>query len=77
MTKHRSFYMNVDGEPIHTLANPNMSPETQHALEELVRAARKMAADMPVYQCAACGAMRTSVAGGICTQCKIDQLWRW
>lgn len=43
--KHVGQWMNVDGEPVHVLADPNMSEETQHALEELVRAARKMVAN--------------------------------
>jgi len=39
--KHEGFWMDVDGEPAHFLADPDMMPETQEALMELVRAARR------------------------------------
>jgi len=74
--RHKGFYMDVDGEPVHMLADPNMTPETQAALEALVRAARKMVEAMPVYQCAECGQLRASAEDGVCTQCKIDDLWK-
>jgi hypothetical protein len=40
--RHIGQWMNVDGEPVHVLADPNMSDGTRDALLELVRAARKM-----------------------------------
>lgn len=40
--RHVGQWMDVDGEPVHVLADPNMSDETRDALTELVRAARKM-----------------------------------
>lgn len=39
---HEGFWMDVDGEPVHMLADPNMSEETAEALSEVVRAARRM-----------------------------------
>lgn len=39
--KHKGFYMDVDGEPAHFLADPDMTPETKAALEAVVRAVRK------------------------------------
>lgn len=39
---HEGFYMDVDGEPVHMLADPNMSPETAEALAKLVRHVRKL-----------------------------------
>ena len=75
MTKHNSFYFNVDGEWVHMQADPNMTPETEAALVELVRAVRKMAADKPVYACSVCGELRSSAADGVCTQCRIARLW--
>lgn len=68
--------MDVDGEPVHMLADPNMPPEAQTALGALVRAARKMVEAMPVYKCAECGEMRASAEDGTCTKCQIDKLWR-
>jgi len=42
---HVGQWMYVDGEPVHVLAAPNMSDETYIALQELVRAAKKMLDD--------------------------------
>jgi len=39
---HVGQWIDVDGEPVHVLADPNMSDETRRALQELVRAAKKM-----------------------------------
>lgn len=39
---HRTMYLDVDGEPVRVLADPNMSDETRAAIEKLVRAARRM-----------------------------------
>lgn len=39
--KHVGQWLNVDGEPVHVLADPNMSDATRHAIEELARAARR------------------------------------
>lgn len=46
--KHKGFYMDVDGDPVHFLADPNMTPETKAALEALVRAAKKHMDDKPL-----------------------------
>lgn len=43
--KHVGQWLNVDGGPVHLLADANMSAETANALAELVRAARKQMAD--------------------------------
>lgn len=75
-TKHKGFYMSIDGEPVHFLADPNMSPEAQTALEALVRATRKMLEAMPLYTCAECGEVSAKHEGGVCTNCRIDKLWR-
>lgn len=40
--------MDVDGDPVHFLADPNMTPETKAALEALVRAAKKHMDDKPL-----------------------------
>lgn len=40
--RHVGQWINVDGEPVHVLADPNMSEETREALVALARAARKM-----------------------------------
>jgi hypothetical protein len=74
--KHNSFYMDIDGEPVHMQANPNMSPETEAALVALVRAARKMLDAIPLYTCSKCGEERARAAGGVCTQCRIGELWK-
>lgn len=34
---HQGFDIRVDGQPAHVLGDPNMSPETQAALSELIR----------------------------------------
>ncbi len=39
--KHVGQWLDVDGEPVHILAAPDMSEETAEALRELVRAARR------------------------------------
>ena len=47
--KHVGFWMDVDGEPVHMLADPDMSEETAKALENLVRCVReKMDAKYPL-----------------------------
>ncbi len=74
MTKHRGFFLSIDNEPAHFLADPNMSPETQHALEELVRAVRKQIDAIPTQPCSRCG-KPTRVGGDICTKCKVAELW--
>lgn len=38
---HIGQYLDVDGEPVHLLADPNMSKESAEAISDLVRAARK------------------------------------
>lgn len=40
--KHVGQWINVDGEPVHVLADANMSDATRDALVTLARAARKM-----------------------------------
>lgn len=67
--------MNVDGEPAHFLADPNMTPETWAALESLVRAARVELDKMPLYTCPKCGKERARAEGRMCTSCKIAELW--
>lgn len=42
---HVGQWMDVDGKPVHVLADPNMSQETRDALSELVRAAMKWVDD--------------------------------
>lgn len=45
--KHDGQWMDVDGEPVHVLADPAMSDATRKALEDLVRHTRKMLDAMP------------------------------
>lgn len=75
MTKHNSFYFNVDGEWVHMQADPNMTPETEAALVELVRAVRKHIDTLPVYECPKCGEMSSGKEGKACTKCMIAELW--
>jgi len=42
---HVGMWLDVDGEPIHVLADPNMSEETANALREITRAVRRMDAE--------------------------------
>lgn len=42
MAKHQGFWMNVDGEMVHMLADPEMSAETAEALGMLVKHVRKL-----------------------------------
>jgi hypothetical protein len=44
---HVGQWIDVDGEPVHVLADPNMSEETRRAIESLVRAARKHLDSLP------------------------------
>lgn len=39
---HRCFEIDVDGEPIRVQGDPGMSDESRQALEDLVRAARRL-----------------------------------
>lgn len=39
---HEGMWLEVDGEPVHMLADPDMSDETAEALREMVQAARRM-----------------------------------
>lgn len=38
---HTGQWLDVDGEPVHLLADPDIDPRTTEALRELVRAVRK------------------------------------
>jgi len=39
---HVGMWLDVDGEPVHVLADPNMSEETAAAIAKIVRAVREM-----------------------------------
>lgn len=43
--RHVGQWIDVDGEPVHVLADRNLSEDVREALEELIRAARKMVAE--------------------------------
>lgn len=77
-SKHVGMWLNVDREPVHMLGDPAMSNETAEALAELVRAAKKMIDDNPKFicLCVRCGENKTGAPDGVCTQCKIDDLWK-
>ena len=75
------FWMDVDGEPVHMLADPNMSDETAEALVELVRATRKMLDDKSLTllqdgtpMCLRCGKHPTKKADGICGSCRLKEI---
>lgn len=42
---HVGQWLDVDGEPVHMLAAPDMSAEARAALQELVRRVRRMLKD--------------------------------
>lgn len=75
--KHKGFWMNVDGEPVHMLADPNMTPETQAALEAMVRVVRERM-DAATYDglrvCEVCGDRECIAPATKCTQCRIQEL---
>ena len=73
-TKHVGMWLNVDGEPVHMLADPAMSDKTAKALAELVRAARKMIDAIPLFTCSKCGLERARAEGAVCGQCKMDEI---
>lgn len=78
--KHEGFWVDIDGEPVHFLADPNMSEETANALAELVRAARK-AIDAGTLRdtdnlriCIRCGQYETTAPHGFCWRCKQQEI---
>lgn len=75
-SKTQGFYMNVDGEPVHMLADSDMTEKELDLLENIVRAARKRmdAQTSKTYLCLQCKQNQTAAADGICTQCKIAGL---
>lgn len=75
--KHKGFYMDVDGEPVHMLADPNMTPETQAALEAMVRAVRKrMDADEGdnLNLCEVCHDRYTQSPSTKCSSCRMQEM---
>jgi hypothetical protein len=42
---HRGFSIDVDGQPVHVLGDPNMPEQTREALREVARLARKSIED--------------------------------
>lgn len=76
--KHVGFWTQVDGEPVHMLADPDMSPETAEALAHVIRAARKMVEEdeqdlTGKVLCTRCNKNYTDK--GVCGPCKIEMLW--
>lgn len=43
--KHTGFWIDVDGQPVHVLGDPEMSKDLIEALADMAREARKMIAD--------------------------------
>lgn len=78
--KHKSFYMDVDNEPAHFLADPNMTPETKAALEAIVRATRKMMDDKYADEgdglnlCEVCHDRYTQAPSTKCGSCRMQEL---
>jgi hypothetical protein len=42
---HRGFLIDVDGQPVHVLGDPNMPEKTREALREVARLARRAVED--------------------------------
>lgn len=70
--------MDVDGEPVHMLADPNMTPETKAALEALVRAVRNQVAVNDegdgLNLCEVCHDRYTQAPSTKCGSCKMQEI---
>jgi hypothetical protein len=78
-SKHVGMWLDVDGEPVHMLADPNMSEETKNALAELVRLVREMPhAPLDDWDnlrvCVRCGQYETTAPDSVCWRCKQQEI---
>ena len=75
--KHNSFYFDVDGEYVHMQADPNMTPETEEALKNMVRAVRaRMDSDEGdgLNICEVCHDRYTQAPSTKCGPCRMQEL---
>lgn len=73
--KHKEFWVDVDGKPVHMLADLNMTNEQMEALKQMIRHVQNMPLENEVLRtCIRCGQYETTAPHGVCWRCKQQEI---